>query len=459
MPASITYRQILIELVEKYGLGKVVPLNGTQSGTTLVLTTDGSPELRGPFSAVGIPVGSPIIVTSETTGSEAVGDRSFVSDWAPSSGTITISPAITTNTDHTEAIIFEPWVKDADRVLEAVKRTLENRIGRWELRPLTYVPDGDLQGVLPASYWTVVGTGTLSYASAQIFPVAQATADQAGATGLNRMLQFVSTSAATVTSTGIRVAPDLGSTGDQWHFWTAVRIVAGTGTVSLNVLDNTATAAIDVNVLRGNSDRTHTQTAIGDFIVFEGTFTPPEDCGEIAFQLEFSATGITAQMTPIIAFPSNAQQFPLPNRIEAEEQVCNFFYAQGNFNPGNLAGTHFLGPITTNGNSHGIYDYGDHLTVSFNFPITQPTFYEEYVNGTAPTVMTDTTTFPMERICKWAYFELMDRLMRDEMHNGPRAENGALSPSRFRPLRNAAYKSAAYSGYEPQLKQVRGRIT
>src|SRR3990172_3373960 len=168
MPATVTLRQILIELVERYALGRVIPVSSNTT-TTFTLTTTGSPELRGPFTGLAIPVGSPVICTVETTGTSALGNRTFVSNWAPSTGVLTVSPAVG-DTDVTEIIVLDPEIKDADRLLEAVNRALLNRLGRWELRPLTFVPDGDLQGATGTDYWTAAANGPPPPADGKIPP-------------------------------------------------------------------------------------------------------------------------------------------------------------------------------------------------------------------------------------------------------------------------------------------------
>ncbi len=450
MAATVTLRQILIELVERYGLGFVTPLS-SQTTTTLVLTTEGSPELRGPFTGRKIAIGSPVIITQETSGTDVLGDRTYVSDWAPSTGTVTVSPAIG-GTDASEAIILRPEIGDPDRLIEAVNRAVQNRLGRWELRPLTFVPDGDMQGSTVTDYWTAAANGTASYVSAQVFPASSA--DAFGQVGLNRAVQLVSAGGATsMDSNGIRVTPNVSTTGLQWYFLTAIRLVSGTGTVTLSVRDNTNAAAITTNIIRGNSDNTFTQTVIGDFLICEGTFDIPEDCGEIAFRLELSAAGMTAQLAPIIAFPTGAHAFPLPNRIETTAQLGNFYSASVRTSPAGFPHVALYQEVI----QHSLHDYGDHLTVTFDCIPARGIWYEEYVNGSALTAMTDTTTFPLERVVKWAYAELTDRLMHDELAAGKRAENGVPLPSIWRPVRNAALKSATWSGYEPQVKTVFGR--
>lgn len=454
MAATSTLRQVLIELVERYGLGVVVPV-GSNTTTTFTLTTTGSPELRGPFSSKRIPIGTPVLCSVETSGTTALGNRTYVSNWEPSTGVLTVSPAIG-DTDVTEIILLNGDVRvgDSDRLVEAVNRALQNRLGRWEMRPLTFVPDGDLQGATVTDYWTAAANGTAAYATAQVFPAGSA-ADAVGQVGLNRLVQLTTSGgASTVTGNGIRAHA---STQQRtWYFLTAIRLVSGSGTAEFKVRDNTNAADIALTVTRGNDTNTLTTTTLGDFMVCEGTFQLPATCAELAPQLSLSATGLVAQMGPVIMFPQGAMSFPLPSRIEADESIGNFYWGWNRRAPGGYADLMYSDPLS-GGLEHRLTDYGDHRTVTFNFPAVRPVWFQEYVNGSSLTAMTDTTNFPLDRLVKWAYAELCDRMMRGEMLDRPRLENGMPIPSTWRPLRNAAYKSARYGGQEPALLNVVGR--
>lgn len=447
MPATITQRQVLIELSERYGIGVVTLCTGAT--TTLTLTTAGSPELRGPFTGLKIPVGTPVIVTAGGT----VGERTYVSNWVPSTGVVTVSPAITTGA--TEVIIYLSDVKDGDRTIEAVNRALQNRIGRWQLFPLTFVPDGDLQGTTVTDYWTAAANGSAAYVAAQAFPATGAV-DAFGQIGLNRVLQLTTSGGgSSVAGNGIRT--QLSTQQRSWYFQTAIRLVSGAGTMTFSIRDNTNSADISLQITRGNDTQTLTSTTFGDFMVVEGTFQLPATCAEISPLLTLSATGQIAQMTPIIMFPQGAMSFPMSNRIESDEVIGNFYAGTTRLGPGGLQDIDISDPITSGGIEHRLTDYGDHRTVTFNIPIHRPVWYEEYVSGLALSAITGTTDFPLDRVVKWAYAELTDRLMRDEMMAKLRADNGTPLPSVWRPIRNAAMKSAMGTSYEPQLRNIVGR--
>ena len=445
MPATTTLATLLTTFAEETGLGLVIDA-GTGVTTTITETDTGVSELRGPFTGSKIPIGSPVTVITGGT----VGEDSYVSNFVPSTGVVTLSPAITTGA--TGFIIWEPSIEHGKNVEKAFSRAHQNRVGRWELRPLTYVPDGDLQGTTVTDYWTAAANGTAAYASAQIYPAGSA-ADAFGQVGLNRLVQLTTSGgASTLTGNGMRWP--VSTQQRSWYFLTAIRLVSGTGTAELKMRDNTNSADITLQVTRGNDSNTLTTTTLGDFMLCEGTFQMPATCAEVAPQLSLSATGLVAQMTPIIMFPLNVTSFPLPNRIETLESVGNFFTGWSLRSPGTLADVFRAG---TEPLEHRIHDYGDHRTVTFDALITRPVWYEEYVNGGALTAMTDTTTFAADRLQKWARFETYDFLMRRELGKRKVAENGVPLPSMWRTLRNAALKAAENSGYEPALKNVTGR--
>jgi hypothetical protein len=343
---------------------------------------------------------------------------------------------------------------DLDRVLESIDRAHQNRLGRWEMRPLTFVPDGDMQGATVTDYWTAAANGTAAYVAAQAFPATGAV-DAFGQVGLNRLVQLTTSGGgSSISGNGIRT--QLSTQQQSWYFITAIRLVSGAGTATFSIVDNTNTADISLQVSRGNDSNTLTTTTFGDFMVCEGTFQLPATCAEIAPRLTLSATGQVAQMAPIIMFPQGAMSFPLPNRIESDEAIGNFFWGWSRRSPGGLNDLMYSDPMG-GGIEHHLVDYGDHRTVNFNVGAFRPIWFQEYVNGEALSALTSTTTFPLDRVVKYAYAEFCDRMMRAEMTSGARLENGALPPSMWRPLRNAAYKSAQHSGYEPALLNVTGR--
>ena len=404
MATTTTFKLLLEQLVEETSTGDVLPgVTGTTTGLTLA-----NAYAAGPFPNQRYARGSPILTTAGT----AINEATFVNQYTASTGVFTITPSVSGT--FTDAIIipFSIGIDHPDRLKEAINRALTKRCYRWEPRPLTYVPDGDLQGTTVTDYWTAAANGTPAYASAQVFPAGSA-ADAVGQTSFNRFLQLTTSGgSSSVDGNGIRVV----ASNEQraWYFQTTIRLVSGAGTAEFKVRDNTNSADITLQVTRGNDTNTLTTTTFGDFMVCEGTFQLPATCAEIAPRLSVSATTMVAQMGPVIMFPQQATRFPLPNRVVSQDDIGNFHQVYSG-NSGSFNQTISTEALTTGGLAHRLEDYGDHMTVSFNFRPTRPVYYMEAVYGTSLSAMTDTTTFPANHVMRWAKYELYKWLYdRDE---------------------------------------------
>ena len=448
MATTSTLKQILDQLARESGYGFILPV---VTGTTTTLTSLTS-YLAGPFTGSKIPIGTPVIITSAV----GAGDKSYVSDYVPSTGVLTVSPAITTSS--TSAIIYpEGEIKHPDVITDAIDRAFNNHIVRWQLTPLTFVPDGDLRGATVTNYWTAAANGTAAYATAQIYPAVSAV-DEVGPVGLNRVLQLTSTGATSVVGNGIRTQHT--ANNRLWYFKTSIRLVSGTGTATFSIYDNTNSADITPStVMHGNDTLTMTTTTFGDFMVCEGTFQQPATCDEVAPKLTLSATTMVAQMTPVIMFPLGAMTFPIPNRIISDEYIGNFHYATARSQPSGLESDSISEPITTGGRTHTIQDYGDHYSVTFNFMPKRAVYFDELTYDTAlGTTMSSTTTFPLDYVVKWAKFELLNYLWQSEKEQFS-PSTGRAMPSKYLTRRNTALKAAMHSEYEPGMMQIYGRAS
>jgi len=339
----------------------------------------------------------------------------YLDTYTPSTGVMTVDPDFTGAFNAAQvkvrsAVVLnkDSGIEHMDVVRDAINRALEKRCWRKEMRPLTYVPDGDLQGEAVADYWTASGNTTAAYVSAQTYP-AGAAADAVGQVGLSRVLQATlgASGSATVISNGIRVRR---STQQQsWYFRTAIRLVSGSGGAGFEIHDATNSVAIALQVTRGSDTNTLLTTGLGDFMVCEGTFQVPATCSEINVRLTLNASDSVAEMAPVILYPQNAVSFPLPNRIRNVEEVGNFYYGWSRGH--GLHEMTFDGPITIGGNSSIFADYGDHLTVTFDFlNASQPVYFEELVYAKPLLSMTDTTTYDAVDVLRWAKYELYKRL-------------------------------------------------
>lgn len=452
MTTTSTLKQIIDETIDELDYG--TSLSGlTGTTTTLTLTTTGSSDLRGPFTGKKIPIGSAVMVTAGGT----TGEDTFVSDWAPSTGIITVSPAITTGATSVAILYADSQITHFDRLINCINRALNNRLTRWARCPLTFVPDGDLRGTTVTDYWT--GTAATPTYVSPTFPAGSAAA-AFGFTGFQRVLQSVTSNATNrVRSNLINVALNSTVTGYQWYFQTAIRVVSGSGNAQLLVWDETNDVQITVNVIAGAPDFTHTVTSLG-FTNIEGTMNIPATCKQISFRLVSSATSTTIQMTPLVAFPTDATSFPIPNRIVAQSYIGNFHWAtpvSASSGPYSLM---FSEPITTGGLTHTINNFGDHFNVTFNFRPYRAIWFDELTYDPPLSAVTDTTSFPLDHVVKWVKAEI-DLLLYEQETRKKRGENSAEKAqnlARYVRIANASVRRARNSEYEPELMHVVGRV-
>lgn len=452
MPATSTLGDIYEQLVEETGLGFVIP---SYTGTTTTLTLTNS-YLLSNATAGRLPINTPIIITSST----GLGEMTYVQNYVPGTGVITVNPAITTGSSRAVALFPDSGIDHPDRVTEAINRAVQNRVARWQLSPLTFVPDGDLRGTTVTDYWTATN-GTPTYVTAQVFPAGGA-ADAFGMVNTTRVLQFVTSNGTNnLQSNTITAPPVTSSNGQQWYFCTAIRAASGTtGTASIQVRDITNSATITQTVIRGSQASTHT-TSSRAFMICEGTFILPVTCDRFAFRLVGSATALTIQMGPLLAYPISARAFPLPNRIESDDFIGNFHYGVLRDSPSGYPQLTFSDPITTSGKTHTLQNHGDHRTVAFNYePLNEylgPLYFDELVSDASLSALTSTTTFPLDQVVRWARFELYKKLYLDEQRKRIRDNAGAPVPSVWRRQAQEALLAAENSDYEPAQLYVVGR--
>ena len=429
MPATTTLATLLSDLAEELDLGLVLD-DASATTTVITETTTGTSELRGPFTGLKIPVGSPVTVITGTAGEDT-----FVSSTSPSAGTLTLSPAITTGS--TKFIIWKPVVKHGKNIEKAISRA-NQKCRRWQKVPLTFIPDGEMLAATIADYWTA-GAGTATYQSL-------ATPEMYG-----RVIQISHSSTTTLTGNTIPARA-----GEVWRFETAIRATTDGDTAALTFRD--VLAGADITLTFDVGDGSTTSRA---FVTQKGYFTVPGDedtDARIAPRLTVSGSGtMTAQMAPLIAYPQDAMSFPFTNRVLSDDRIGNFYYARGYGENGGPDERGYTEPITTGGCTHTFSNDGDHLVVSFNFTPGGPVYYDELIYGAALTSLTDTTTFPAEQVKRWSRAEIYKWLLRAGMAEGKRAENGVFLPSEWRDLYNNAAREARWSLSEPTLLTVVGR--
>lgn len=436
MTTAVTFKSLIEETLEQTNLGLVLGGSSYSANTTTITQTNST--LTGFYNQQRIPRGCPILLTA----GGGVGENTASNLYTPSAGTITVSPSVTTGSTAAVLAYYDSGIDHFDRVKEAINRAHQNRAVRRQMMPLTYVPDGDLQGATVTDYWTAAANGTAAYANAQTFPAGSA-ADAVGTVGLNRVVQLTTSGGgSSLAGNGMRTV--LSTRQQSWYFQTAIRLVSGTGTAAFKIVDNTNSADITLQVTRGNDTNTLTTTSLGGFMVCEGTFQVPATCAEVAPQLTLSATGLVAQMGPVIMFPLDAVSFPLPDRLMSAEDVGNLRYATTLVGPGGYSSMAFSEPITSGGLTHSIRDYGDHMTLELNFLPRRAIWWEEHAYGAALTAMTDTTTFPLETVVRWSAFELYKWLAKKD---------------KKKYQQNAIEAQKATRGYgQPEMINVVGRV-
>ena len=404
---------------------------GTGGTGSITEADTGVSELRGPFTGAKIPIGSPVTVITAGT----VGEDTYVSNFVTPTGVVSLSPAVTMGA--TGFIIWIPEVKHGKNVEKAISRA-HKKCRRWMKVPLTFVPDGEMLAATIADYWTA-SAGTASYQSL-------ATPEVVG-----RVIQISHSATATLTGNTIPARA-----GDTWYFETAIRAASDGDTAAFTWRDVLGGADITSTYQIGDGS-----TTARAFQTLRGVFTVPgtvDTDARIAPRLTVSGSGtMVAQMSPIIAYPQNAQSFPFTNRLFDQSRVGNFFYSYGFSSPGGPDERTYSDPITVGGRTASYSNNGDHLVVTFNFAPSGPVYYDELIFGGALTAMTDTTTFPADMVKLWARAELYDFLMRSEMRGRKTLDNGSPAPSSWRALRNAAYKSAIWSDFEPEMANIVGR--
>lgn len=427
MPATTTLATLLSDIAEELDLGLVISA-GTGATGSITETDTGVSELRGPFTGSKIPIGSPVTVITGGT----VGEDTYVSNFVSSTGVVSLSPAITTGA--TGFIIWDAIVKHGKNVEKAISRA-NQKCRRWQKVPLTFVPNGDFMSATAATGWTETAT-TAAY-------IELGHPDG----GYQRVLQSTCTNNTNrLTSTALKTVP-----GDQWDLYTFSRLVSGNAAV-LVIYDESNSAAITPTYQVGQAEWGGTS-----FLDIRISFTIPTDCTSITIRLQGQTSGDVTQWGPVIAYPSSAYSFPFQQRVKSLDDIGNFFRFTTGSGTSSPYERLYSGPFTQGGIEASFSNDGDHFVVSFNTAPCGPMFYDELIHGGALTAMTDTTTFPADMVKLWARAELYDFLMRSDLRGAKRMENGTPLPSVWRPLRNAAYKSARWSQFEPEMANISGR--
>jgi hypothetical protein len=431
MPATTTLASLLSEIAEECDLGLVIAA-GTGATTSITETDTGVSELRGPFTGAKIPIGSPVTVITGGT----VGEDSYVSNFVSSTGVVTLSPAITTAA--TGFIIWKPEVKHGKNVEKAVSRGHQKCRG-WMKVPLTYVYDGDLLRDDPTDGWSPTNAATAQYVDMDTPDAWYSRIIRVAPSGANGYLQNAGTPC---------------TAGQVWNFETWAAAYYSSGAASIVIRDDTNGATITPTYSNGSTgsvNRTN-PTWIG------GQFTIPTGCKVWTVRLVGETSGQQYQFGPFIAAPVGAMSYPTQPHLENPHDMGNFFTTSAPSSTTGLDGRIFYPyniPARIDNAADG--EFSAKFSVQFEYAPSFPIYYNEVMYGKALTALTNIARFPARQIKLWARAEIYDFLMRGEMVAQKRMDNGTPLPSTWRQLRNAAYKSARWSQWEPEMIQVVGR--
>lgn len=297
-----TRQAIRARIAEETGLGKLFICSGTGSTTTLVSADSTEDNLAGPFPPQRFQRGSPVRLTK--LNGNAVQENTYVNLYAPSSGTLTCTPAHTTSKDGDTGEVWDSRVGHVDRVDEAINRALEKWCDRWVYSPLSLVSDADMEGATVSDYWAATSSA-VSYVALS-FPV-----------HIGRRSLFVNNSGTDgqAASGSIYVVAD-----DEWYISVLVR--AASGTATLIAYDVTNSANITLNGVTDES----TEAA---WTHLENTFTIPTDCEEIQIYLRGEEADADIYWAQIIAQPTAQKIFSLPTRVTTEDSVGDVMVRSG----------------------------------------------------------------------------------------------------------------------------------
>ena len=300
---SITRLALRQQLGEQEtGLATLGIATATGSTTTVIDAT----RLKGAWSASRWSRGTAIRFS--TLNAAAVTTGTTLDSYAPSTGTITVLPAITAPVAND---VLEIWsaVDSVDEVDDAIDRGLTRRCFRWVPVPLTKVTDGDCGDTAVTSLWTASGATVVPTKVNVAFP------DKIGRRWLRTL--HSSNAAAYVYSATMNAVG-----GDIWRLSAICKVAAGTS--ALVAYDVTNSAAISLSGDGG----TYTGRAPAHL---DSTFTVPATCKQI--RIHVGGAGTTAAddvyWTNIIAYQQDETQFVLPMRIANEKKIGNVLYRSG----------------------------------------------------------------------------------------------------------------------------------
>jgi len=390
---SITRLAIRQAIAEETGLGFLV--TATDGSTTTLISS--AAALTGPMSSQRFGRGSPIRFS--TLAGAASTETTFVDSYAPNTGTITLSPAVTAVVADD---IAEIWAKDfstVDRIDEAIDRGLQRHCLHWVPIPLTDVPDGDMGDSAITDLWT-----------ASVSTVTKVSMSWPGSIG-QRYLRVLNAGYAASNAIPCQA-------GDVWPIDALVYVAVGTGT--LTVYDDTNAAAITLSGDGGSYTGTGWKR-------LSNTFTVPSGCETLSIRLGSTGATDDTYWTSVVAHPQDRRRFTLPARV-LRKRVGDVLVRRGeeyeDFR---------LEPYVTGGREVEIGESPVGITVQLSSASSDPVYVEELRPYEALTTDTATTECADELAIKAGIYEVYKGLAKGDRTR--ETKSGYLTASDVEELR------------------------
>jgi len=300
---TIARSAIASRVLEETGLGR--DLTAATNATTANVVCD---SLKAPTVAERlIPNGSLVYVYYDAGGANAApqGESSYSSSFTGSTGIIVCSPVFTAAvTVGDKLFLARPEVEAYSHLTDAIKRALTQRCSRWLWRPLTRLPDGDMEtaNAVVATYWSNSNATLSKIATAFSFPDLFA----------NQVLSIVTSAAGGYAYQAITTST-LESQG--WNLVVLARNVSNTtGTLDISLYDVTGAAAI-------TPSGDETSIGHGAWAMNRYTFNLPSGCESFQVRFGHSANTATVYIAAVWLWRDADRELSLPTRIPSPQYV------------------------------------------------------------------------------------------------------------------------------------------
>lgn len=300
---STTGKALLEAFVEEHGLGKVGDATAAGSSTTVV---DASLRFKGPLAGNEWARGDVVRITSGTR----VSEESMVDDYDPTTGTFTLSPALTgaPGSGADFVVIKRKFADSTDRLWEALTRGLRRTMRRDKVA----MTQGGYGAALLAETTTLWGTSnaTLAY-------LAGDTQDFT----FSRGLEVTATAGNGYGSLGISGV----RAGEVYDLYVpAVQPYANSSVAQVVVRDLTNTAAITPVYTVGSASISGNTPQ--DVVA---SFTIPAGCFRVEIRYLVVTSGHVAAFGPLFVMKRGSLTLPFPPEITDQAKIGQFYTVEG----------------------------------------------------------------------------------------------------------------------------------